>query len=60
VSGGIVRTEIGFDLDDAASEEFAAVAADKDFTQQTSADEAGIAVVKGAWEGTLKRFHAKF
>jgi hypothetical protein len=50
VGGGIVGSEISFDLDDASSEEFAALAADEDFAEQIGADEARVAVVEGAGE----------
>jgi len=51
----IISPEVGFDLDDAAGEKFAALAADENFTQQLRADHAWVAVVESAREGAEVR-----
>ena len=58
MGGGIVGPEVGFDLDDAPGEEFAALAADDEFTKQIGSDQAWVAVVEGAGDNSkARRFH---
>jgi len=60
VGGGIVGPEVGFDLDDAPGEEFAALAADDEFTKQIGSDQAWVAIVEAAREGAeFREWHSK-
>ena len=48
VCSGIIRSEVGFNFNDASSEQLTTLAADENLAEQVRSDEARVAVVEGA------------